>query len=289
MKFIRSLLVFICGVLLFGATITYYSSTTTQHLFQEDLTKLMVDNISIEKSVEDILQSANIAPAVRKQILEESEKVKQDIVSSKEFATFVDTYSTAILNNVIHEESIAPNIDQDIRSLISAHEKEIKSAMGTLIGEQQKNEVIKTLNNSIDLNPVYDTVLGIVRENVTPKQKQLIQFIDILSSDFTKVIGLVTMIAMAALIILLKFHPFRWMFAVGLPFVLSGSILIIGAYLTPIIYGTQIEQISDYLGGLTISEFDRMARYGYAYLGFGFLLCMLHFVFKISLRRRIRE
>lgn len=275
MKLIRSLIIIMCGIIIFLSSILFFGSMTSQYLFKEDLTKVVVTGFDIKSPIDEALSSIKIPKKIRNEIINKTDKLKEEIIKNKEFNTFVNKYSIAILDNVANDTSLYPNINADFKNVLDAHEQDLKDVVKGYMDESYVSIVLTSMKENINLEPVYKSAITSVKQQITPEQKIVVEAVDTLTQDSTKIISVAAFLIASIIVVLLMKSFIQWMIPVGIPIVLGGMTLFIGSRILPSLIPASLQTNNDIISGFISTECERMATYGLLYLTIGGILCVI--------------
>lgn len=280
MKFIRNLTIIVCGIIIFLSSVLFFGSMTSQHVFKEDLTKVVVTGFDIKSPIDEALTSVKINKKIRNEIAKKTDTLKEEIIKNEEFNAFVNKYSIAILNNVANDSSPYPDINADFSNVLDAHEQDLKNLVKGYMDESYVSIVLTSMKDNINLEPVYKSAIKSVKQQITPEQKMVIEVIDTLTQDSTKVISIAAFLVAVLIIVVLMKSLVRWMTPVGVSIILSGMILFVGSRILPHLIPTTLQTNNDIITGFISTECERMSTYGLLYLSIGGILCIMFILFQ---------
>lgn len=265
MKTLRSILVFLCGIVIIAGCFLYYISGMTQNLFSSQISSVLIENIDLTSPVKKVLDEIPGGSLIEGQVLQQTDAIKKAVVGNEDFNAFVNKYSLEVLNSLANDNQEVSDIDADIAAVITKHESEIKESMGTALPDSSKQLLLDGIKNNLKLSGAYQNIVDYAKDRLTDEQLAVIKFINAFTKPFTRTLSLAMMILASVLIILLKFSPYRWLFPVGFSFTLAGIFLFITGKLVPYIipsaYTTTLSFVND--------ECLRMVGCAYGYLMIG--------------------
>lgn len=276
MKTLRSILVFLCGLMIMGGCLLFYISGLTQHLFSSQVSSVLIESIDLEtpihKALTGILGNNIASMQIEAQILQQTDSIKKTLINNKDFTAFVDKYSLEVLNSLANENQPIPDIDGDIQAIITKHEAEIQENLGDVLSESDKHKLIEAVKKNLKLSPVYENIVGYAKDRLTDEQLNVIKFIDTFTKPFTKTLSIVMVIAASIIIILLKLSPYKWLFPVGFAISVTGILLLGTGYLVPHIIPSAYSMTLNFVN----EECLRMLDYAYAYLAVGVSILIIY-------------
>ncbi|MEG2384760.1 MAG: hypothetical protein RR925_08500 [Erysipelotrichaceae bacterium] len=284
MKTIRHILTIIFSILIFMSSILFCATTLAQDLFAKDLTKTIINNINIDEPINAALSSFD--PQIRETILNESGKLKETIVNNEQFTQAIQHYGEAFIGSVLNENSVTPDINQEARNAITAHENEIKKVIGTNLSEAQKTQVIQGISDNINLQPLYDKIVDKVKQQITPKQQSALTLLQTLTDPSLKTLSIGTLLISIIGIIICKSSLYRWLFACSLSFIFSGLSLLLASKIAPSMFADIIDIMNSMLGGFTTTIFSQLTNFSYIYIGIGIIGMILYYIGKNFLPNR---
>ncbi|MEG0842042.1 MAG: hypothetical protein RSF69_05865 [Erysipelotrichaceae bacterium] len=278
MKTIRHVLVILFSILIFISAILFCATTLSQSLFAKDLTKSIVENINIDEPINAALSKFD--PQTREAVLNESGKLKETIVNNEQFTQAIQQYGEAFIGSILNENSVTPDINQEARNAITAHENDIKEVIGTNLNETQKDQLIQGISENLNLQPYYNRIVDKVKQQITPKQQSALTLLQTLTNPSLTTLALGMMIVSILGIIVCKMSVYRWLFAPSLSFSFAGISLWIGSKIVPSILGDIITTMNSLLGGFTTAIFSQLANFAYIYIGIGIVGMILYYTLK---------
>lgn len=276
MKLFRVFLTTLGSIIIFLSSLTLSVSLITQDLFDKNLSKIIIDEIDIESKINNALSIFD--GDSRYQIMSDTSKFQEELLKNDEWNEMISKYSKSFITSIISDQLITPDINKDVKDTIHDNQGEIKNIIGDFMNEGEKNQLIKEIINRIDLNPIYEEIVNTTRQQLSPNQVQMLEFVHFFSLDSTMYTSIFFLIGSIVLIIIAKASIYRWLFSVSTTFVLSGICLWIGSYVAPIIFNGIKAQFDQLSNGFSLL-FDQARNIGFIYLGIGILGIILYFIF----------
>lgn len=281
MKIVRSCILFVCGLVLFFSCMLLYVSGITQELFSSDMSTAIVENIDIREPIHKVLATMPNGILLQRYVDQQIEDVKKTLTDNEDFNQFVHTYSMNVMTSLADGSVSTPDIDNDIRNVISKHETELKNALGDQLQDSQKNTLINGMKDNIHLADVYSHLVQAAKERLTPQQLEMIKFMNVFINPFTRTLSYILMALSILVIIVVKRSLYAWLFTVGTALLFAGGILFIGSK----IVGKLLSSGYSITANLISAQSQRMGTYAYWYLGFGLSACVLYMFGKFMFSR----
>ena len=200
------------------------------------------------------------------------EKIETNVGNSYEMTIITEKYLDGIVKSIMEdEEIIVPSTTDDIINLINENESVLAEA-GVEITSLDKDKISDFLISDGRLDRVYKNVVRQIRNSLSNKEVMLVNVYDKITTNTFRWMVLSIIILIILIIALIKKSYYRWLYDLGVSFVLSGIIL---ALVIPLLSGFISKIISDKIIMASIKiNFNPLINTGYLC----FVLCALSIV-----------
>lgn len=199
-------------------------------------------------------------------------EIETNVGNSYEMTIITEKYLDGIVKSIMEdEEIIVPSTTDDIINLISENESVLAEA-GVEITSLDKDKISDFLISDGRLDRVYKNVVRQIRNSLSNKEVMLVNVYDKITTNTFRWMVLSIIILIILIIALIKKSYYRWLYDLGVSFVLSGIIL---ALVIPLLSGFISKIISDKIIMASIKiNFNPLINTGYLC----FVLCALSIV-----------
>lgn len=200
------------------------------------------------------------------------EKIETNVGNSYEMTIITEKYLDGIVKSIMKdEEIIVPSTTDDIINLINENEFVLAEA-GVEITSLDKDKISDFLISDGRLDNVYKNVVRQMKNNLSNKEIMFVNVYDKITTNTFRWMVLSIIILIILIIALIKKSYYRWLYDLGVSFVLSGVIL---ALVIPLLSGFISKIISDKIIMASIKiNFNPLINTGYLC----FVLCALSIV-----------
>ncbi|MEG0709319.1 MAG: hypothetical protein RR481_03705 [Longicatena sp.] len=282
MKAIQKIILFLCSVTILASTILFFCSMISGTIFREDLTKVVVSGIDITSPIDEAMVSLQLDETTRNVVKKETEKIKEEIIHNKEFNAIVNKYSISLLSDISQEDVRYPDINKDIKEIISNHEADVQAMLRDYVDGKYVKKFMENIKDRIDLAPAYNTLVNSIKQEVTPQQKQVLALVETLTKDSTRNMSIALMAISLCIILIMVHHVYKWIPYVSLPVGISGVVLLVGSKVLP----STLHSNNTILNLFLKTECARMLDYGMFYLGIAVILLLLYIIAHIIFVKR---
>ncbi|MEF9967089.1 MAG: hypothetical protein RR766_01155 [Longicatena sp.] len=282
MKAIQKIILFLCSVTILASTILFFCSMISGIIFIEDLTKVVVSGIDITSPIDEAMVSLQLDETTRNAVKKETEKIKEEIIHNKEFNAIVNKYSISLLSDISQEDVRYPDINKDIKDIISNHEADVQAMLRDYVDGKYVKKFMENIKDSIDLAPAYNTLVNSIKQEVTPQQKQVLALVETLTKDSTRNMSIALMAISLCIILIVAHHVYKWIPYVSLPVGISGVVLLVGSKVLP----STLHSNNAIFNLFLKTECARMLDYGMFYLGIAVILLLLYIIAHIIFVKR---
>ena len=199
-------------------------------------------------------------------------EIEANVGNSYEMTIITEKYLDGIVKSIMKdEEIIVPSTTDDIINLINENESVLAEA-GVEITSLDKDKIFDFLIGDGRLDNVYKNVVRQMKNNLSNKEVMLVNVYDKITTNTFRWMVLSIIILIILIIALIKKSYYRWLYDLGVSFVLSGIIL---ALVIPLLSGFISKIISDKIIMASIKiNFNPLINTGYLC----FVLCALSIV-----------
>ncbi len=199
-------------------------------------------------------------------------EIETNVGNSYEMTIITEKYLDGIVKSIMEdEEIIVPSTTDDIINLINENESVLAEA-GVEITSLDKDKISDFLISDGRLDKVYKNVVRQMKNNLSNKEVMLVNVYDKINTNTFRWMVLSIIILIILIIALIKKSYYRWLYDLGVSFVLSGIIL---ALVIPLLSGFISKIISDKIIMASIKiNFNPLINTGYLC----FVLCALSIV-----------
>lgn len=199
-------------------------------------------------------------------------EIETNVRNSYEMTIITEKYLDGIVKSIMEdEEIIVPSTTDDIINLINENESVLAEA-GVEITSLDKDKISDFLISDGRLDRVYKNVVRQIRNSLSNKEVMLVNVYDKITTNTFRWMVLSIIILIILIIALIKKSYYRWLYDLGVSFVLSGIIL---ALVIPLLSGFISKIISDKIIMASIKiNFNPLINTGYLC----FVLCALSIV-----------
>lgn len=199
-------------------------------------------------------------------------EIETNVGNSYEMTIITEKYLDGIVKSIMEdEEIIVPSTTDDIINLINENESVLAEA-GVEITSFYKDKISDFLISDGRLDKVYKNVVRQMKNNLSNKEIMLVNVYDKITTNTFRWMVLSIIILIILIIALIKKSYYRWLYNLGVSFVLSGIIL---ALVIPLLSGFISKIISDKIIMASIKiNFNPLINTGYLC----FVLCALSIV-----------
>lgn len=199
-------------------------------------------------------------------------EIEANVGNSYEMTIITEKYLDGIVKSIMEdEEIIVPSTTDDIINLINENESVLAEA-GVEITSLDKDKISDFLISDGRLDKVYKNVVRQMKNNLSNKEVMLVNVYDKITTNTFRWMVLSIIILIILIIALIKKSYYRWLYDLGVSFVLSGIIL---ALVIPLLSGFISKIISDKIIMASIKiNFNPLINTGYLC----FVLCALSIV-----------
>ena len=200
------------------------------------------------------------------------EKIETNVGNSYEMTIITEKYLDGIVKSIMKdEEIIVPSTTDDIINLINENESVLAEA-GVEITSLDKDKISDFLISDGRLDRVYKNVVRQMKNNLSNKEIMFVNVYDKITTNTFRWMVLSIIILIILIIALIKKSYYRWLYDLGVSFVLSGIIL---ALVIPLLSGFISKIVSDKIIMASIKiNFNPLINTGYLC----FVLCALSIV-----------
>ena len=199
-------------------------------------------------------------------------EIETNVGNSYEMTIITEKYLDGIVKSIMeNEEIIVPSTTDNIINLINENESFLAEA-GVEITSLDKDKISDFLISDGRLDRVYKNVVRQIRNSLSNKEVMLVNVYDKITTNTFRWMVLSIIILIILIIALIKKSYYRWLYDLGVSFVLSGIIL---ALVIPLLSGFISKIISDKIIMASIKiNFNPLINTGYLC----FVLCALSIV-----------
>ena len=199
-------------------------------------------------------------------------EIETNVGNSYEMTIITEKYLDGIVKSIMEdEEIIVPSTTDDIINLINENESVLAKA-GIEITSLDKDKISDFLISDGRLDKVYKNVVRQMKNNLSNKEIVFVNVYDKITTNTFRWMVLSIIILIILIIALIKKSYYRWLYDLGVSFVLSGIIL---ALAIPLLSGFISKIISDKIIMASIKiNFNPLINTGYLC----FVLCALSIV-----------
>lgn len=199
-------------------------------------------------------------------------EIEANVGNSYEMTIITEKYLDGIVKSIMKdEEIIVPSTMDDIINLINENESVLAKA-GVEITSLDKDKISDFLISDGRLDRVYKNVVRQIRNSLSNKEIMFVNVYDKITTNTFRWMVLSIIILIILIIALIKKSYYRWLYDLGVSFVLSGIIL---ALVIPLLSGFISKIISDKIIMASIKiNFNPLINTGYLC----FVLCALSIV-----------
>ena len=199
-------------------------------------------------------------------------EIETNVGNSYEMTIITEKYLDGIVKSIMEdEEIIVPSTTDDIINLINENESVLAEA-GVEITSLDKDKISDFLISDGRLDKVYKNVVRQMKNNLSNKEIMFVNVYDKITTNTFRWMVLSIIILIILIIALIKKSYYRWLYDLGVSFVLSGIIL---ALVIPLLSGFISKIISDKIIMASIKiNFNPLINTGYLC----FVLCALSIV-----------
>lgn len=199
-------------------------------------------------------------------------EIETNVGNSYEMTIITEKYLDGIVKSIMKdEEIIVPSTTDDIINLINENESVLAEA-GVEITSLDKDKISNFLISDGRLDKVYKNVVRQMKNNLSNKEIMFVNIYDKITTNTFRWMVLSIIILIILIIALIKKSYYRWLYDLGVSFVLSGIIL---ALVIPLLSGFISKIISDKIIMASIKiNFNPLINTGYLC----FVLCALSIV-----------
>lgn len=274
MKIVRSIGVFLLGIVFFLNCVLLYVSGTTQALFSLNGSNSIIENIDLTKPLDNALQNMLGNHPLKANIRKQVQQIEETIKNSNDFKKFVHIYTMDIIDSMANTNAPARDIDKDMRAIIDTYKDELKMSLGTLMSEPQKDALILKLKENLNVKGVYNHAVDYARGYVTPQQVAIIKVVNFFSKSYASLLiyGLMGINVIA--IGILKRSFFKSLLVIGIVLVCVAGLLFVSSGLI----GHMLSDVPSMAKEIVSLESQRMKLYAYWYFGVGIVLFIVYSV-----------
>lgn len=199
-------------------------------------------------------------------------EIEANVGNSYEMTIITEKYLDGIVKSIMEDEKIiVPSTTDDIINLINENESVLAEA-GVEITSLDKDKISDFLISDGRLDKVYKNVVRQMKNNLSNKEIMFVNVYDKITTNTFRWMVLSIIILIILIIALIKKSYYRWLYDLGVSFVLSGIIL---ALVIPLLSGFISKIISDNIIMASIKiNFNPLINTGYLC----FVLCALSIV-----------
>ena len=231
--------------------------TLKKDVVKKEISSIVID--AIEKNHDNINYEA-------------MNEIEANVGNSYEVTIITEKYLDGIVKSIMEdEEIIVPSTTDDIINLINENESVLAEA-GVEITSLDKDKISDFLISDGRLDKVYKNVVRQMKNNLSNKEIMFVNVYDKITTNTFRWMVLSIIILIILIIALIKKSYYRWLYNLGVSFVLSGIIL---ALVIPLLSGFISKIISDKIIMASIKiNFNPLINTGYLC----FVLCALSIV-----------
>lgn len=287
----RKVIVFILSLVILASSLGFIVAYVSDDVINKRLTDSMIDQLDIRdkiaEDISDITTNKDFKNFSSYGILESDYKVQldsmaDDIKKSKKLQNILGAYTKNFIYDISKKSGYSKtDIDKKVHAYLSTYGDKIKalfnkqliSQVNSIIGTNyDSDKTVDLLLNKIDGQEIYEQAVDKGRSELGDKQIVILHFVLFMSDAAIQSYFMIACGSAALLIILINRKNLRFFVPVGLPFIISGSLILGSIFLLKARLMTVASNYGDTMVDVAGKELDVTCDTGKFYLLAGFII-----------------